>query len=287
MKVLLFGASGQLGRELTLLLREHAHVELLALDRAQVDFADLQALRAAVLENRPHTVINAAAFTAVDLAESEPARAMTINGAAPAAIAEACRQSDARLIHYSTDYVFDGAKQTPYVETDLVAPLNVYGKTKLKGDQGIVASGARHLILRVGWVYSPFGKNFFLNMLRRARAGTPLRIVNDQIGVPTSAEAIAGATSAVLQAPDLEGLFHLAPAGQCSWFEFTQEIMAAAGISARISAITTAEYPTPARRPAYSVMSSAKLRAVLPLSAETWQEQLARTVSRLHASIEV
>src|SRR5690242_5845249 len=147
MKVLLFGASGQLGRELTLALQDERRVELVAVDRARVDFADLQALRAAVVEAQPHVVINAAAYTAVDQAESEAEAAMMINAAAPTAIAEACRQIDARLIHYSTDYVFDGAKRLPYVESDAAGPLNVYGKTKFKGDQGVVASGARHVIV--------------------------------------------------------------------------------------------------------------------------------------------
>jgi dTDP-4-dehydrorhamnose reductase len=287
MKVLLFGASGQLGRELTLALQDDAHVELLAADRAQADFADLQALRQAVEESRAEVVINAAAYTAVDQAESEAEAALTINGAAPAAIAEACRQSDTRLIHYSTDYVFDGAKRAPYVETDAVAPLNVYGKTKFKGDQGVISSGARHVIVRVGWVYSPFGRNFFLNVLRRARAGTALRIVDDQIGIPTSADAIAAVTAQILHRPDLEGLYHYAPAGQCSWYEFARQIVARAEINAQITPIATSEYPTPAKRPVNSVMSSAKLRSALPIADESWEEQLERNVERLAASVQV
>jgi dTDP-4-dehydrorhamnose reductase len=142
------------------------------------------------------------------------------------------------------------------------------------------------VILRVGWVYSPFGKNFFLNMLRRAREGTALRIVNDQIGVPTSADSIAAVTAQVLHAPDLAGLFHYAPSGQCSWFEFTQLIMRTAGVRASVDPITTAEYPTPARRPAYSVLDSEKLRAALPIANESWEEQLERNVARVHASVQ-
>jgi dTDP-4-dehydrorhamnose reductase len=287
MKVLLFGASGQVGRELALTLGDDVRVELLTRDRAQSDFADLQAVRDAVIESHPHTVINAAAYTAVDQAEANAERAMTINGAAPAAIAEACRQIDARLIHYSTDYVFDGAKRVPYVEDDPVAPLNVYGQTKLKGDRGIVASGTRHVILRVGWVYSPFGKNFFLNILRRARAGTPLRIVHDQIGVPTSADSIAALTAQLLHRPDLNGLYHYAPAGQCSWFDFAQRIVERAEINAQITSIPTAEYPTPAKRPPYSVLSSDRLRSVVPVADEDWEAQLERNIARLAASVEV
>jgi dTDP-4-dehydrorhamnose reductase len=286
MKVLLFGASGQVGRELTLALQDEPQVELLTVVRAQADLLDVKAVHDAVIKSRADAVINAAAYTAVDQAESNADTAMMINGAAPAAIAEACRQIDARLIHYSTDYVFDGEKRLPYVESDAVSPLNVYGKTKLRGDQGITASGVRHVILRVGWVYSPFGRNFFLNILRRAQAGTPLRIVNDQIGVPTAADAIATVTRQLLNEPALEGLFHYAPSGVCSWFEFTQQIMRCVDLETNITPIRSAEYPTPARRPAYSVMSSAKLSSLLPVKAESWQEQLERNVSRLTASVQ-
>lgn len=287
MKVLLFGASGQVGKEFVeQWQRRPGAIQLTAPRRSQVDLSRPDQIRNLIDALHPHVVINAAAYTAVDQAESDPDTALMINATAPAAIAEACRSIDARLIHFSTDYVFDGSKHSPYIETDAVAPLNVYGQTKLKGDQGITASGARHVILRVGWVYSPFGKNFFLNMLGRARGGTALRIVDDQIGVPTGADAIAAVTTQLLQHPDLEGLFHYSPAGQCSWFEFAREIMRAAGVHASLTPIKTSEYPTPARRPAYSVMSSAKLRSALRLAAEPWQEQLERNVSRLPASVQ-
>ena len=288
MKVLLFGASGQVGREFVQgWQRRPGAVQLSAPRRSEVDLSRPDQIRNLILALQPHVVINAAAYTAVDQAESDPDAALMINAAAPAAIAEACRQIDARLIHFSTDYVFDGAKGTPYVEADTPDPLNVYGRSKLKGDHGIIASRARHLILRVGWIYSPFGKNFFLNILRRARAGTALRIVNDQIGVPTSADAIAGIAAQLLERPDLEGLFHYAPAGRCSWFEFAQQIVATADVTAQITPIPTSDYPTPAKRPAYSVMSSARLRGVLPVADETWEEQLERNVARMAASVQV
>lgn len=288
MKVLLFGASGQVGREFVQRWqRRPGAIQLTAPTRAQVDLGHPDQIRNLVLALQPHAVINAAAYTAVDQAETDADAALMINAAAPAAIAEACRQIDARLIHFSTDYVFDGAKGAPYVETDTPNPLNVYGRTKLKGDHGVIASGARHLILRVGWVYSPFGRNFFLNMLRRARAGTALRIVNDQIGVPTSADAIATITRQLLDFPDLAGLFHYAPAGRCSWYDFARQIVATAEVDAQITPIPTSDYPTPAKRPAYSVMSSAKLRGVLPLADESWEEQLERNVDRMAASVQV
>ena len=287
MKVLLFGASGQVGREFVQGWQRHpGEIQLTAPTRSQVDLSRPDQIRNLIHALHPQVVINAAAYTAVDQAESDPDTALTINATAPAAIAEACRQIDARLIHYSTDYVFDGSKRSPYVETDAVAPLNVYGQTKLKGDHGIMASGARHVILRVGWVYSPFGKNFFLNMLKRAYSGTTLRIVNDQFGVPTSADAIAAVTTQLLDFPEVEGLYHYAPLGQCSWFEFAQQIMQTAGVHASIVPIVTSEYPTPARRPVYSIMSSVKLRRTLPIVDETWQEQLERNVSRLPASVQ-
>lgn len=288
MKVLLFGASGQLGREFVQRWqRSPGAMQLTAPTRAQVDLSRPDQIRNLIFALQPHIVINAAAYTAVDQAESDPDAALMINAAAPAAIAEACRQIDARLIHFSTDYVFDGAKGTPYVESDAANPLNVYGRTKLKGDHGVVASGARHTILRVGWVYSPFGRNFFLNMLRRARAGMPLRIVDDQIGVPTSADAIAAVAAQLVDRPDLEGLFHYAPAGRCSWFEFVQQIVVSAEVDAQITPIPTSDYPTPAKRPAYSVMSSAKLRGALPLADESWEEQLERNVACMAASVQV
>ena len=288
MKVLLFGASGQVGREFVQgWQRRPGAVQLTAPRRSEVDLSRPGEIRNLILALQPHIVINAAAYTAVDQAESDPEAALMVNAAAPAAISDACRQIDARLIHFSTDYVFDGAKGAPYVESDAANPLNVYGRTKLKGDHGVIASGARHTILRVGWVYSPFGRNFFLNMLRRARAGTALRIVNDQIGVPTSADAIAAIAAQLLERPDLEGLFHYAPAGRCSWFDFAQQIVAAAEVTAQITPIPTSEYPTPAKRPTYSVMSSAKLRGALPLADESWEEQLERNVARAAASVQV
>ena len=288
MKVLLFGASGQVGREFVQgWQRRPGTIQLTAPRRSEVDLSQPDQIRNLIFALQPHAVINAAAYTAVDQAESNPDPALMINAGAPAAIAESCRQIDARLIHFSTDYVFDGAKGAPYVESDTPNPLNVYGRTKLKGDHGVIASGARHTILRVGWIYSPIRKNFFLNILRRARAGTALRIVNDQIGVPTSADAIAAITAQLLERPDLEGLFHYAPAGRCSWFDFAQQIVTAAEVPAQITPIPTSDYPTPAKRPAYSVMSSAKLRGVLPIADETWEEQLERNVARIAASVQV
>lgn len=288
MKVLLFGASGQVGREFVeRWQRRPGAIQLTAPRRSQVDLGQPDQIRNLIFALQPHVVINAAAYTAVDQAESDADAALMINAAAPAAIAESCCRIDARLIHFSTDYVFDGTKGALYVETDAPAPLNVYGRTKLQGDHGIIASGARHTILRVGWVYSPFGRNFFLNILRRARAGTPLRIVDDQIGVPTSADAIAAIAAQLVERPDLEGLFHYAPAGRCSWFGFAQQIVASAEVNAQIMPIPTSDYPTPAKRPGYSVMSSAKLRGVLPLADESWEEQLGRNVARMAASVQV
>ena len=190
MKLLLLGSGGQLGTELSRRLSQSPFT-VTAADRDQLDLQDASAITGFVRELAPAIVINAAAYTAVDQAESEPDTANKVNAVAPGVIAEECKRLGAYMVHYSTDYVFDGTKNTPYVETDVPAPLNVYGRTKLGGEKAVTASGVHHLILRVGWVYSPQGKNFLLTILRLIREKKPLRIVNDQIGVPTPAAAIA------------------------------------------------------------------------------------------------
>jgi dTDP-4-dehydrorhamnose reductase len=285
MKVLLVGANGQVGTELRRVLAS-PEFALTAHDRAAVDLTNEHQLRHSIRSAAPDIVINAAAYTAVDKAESEPELARTVNAIAPGIMAEECTKVGALLIHYSTDYVFDGTKRTPYVETDPVAPINVYGQTKLAGEQAIAAVGCRHWILRVAWVYSAHGKNFLLTVLRLAREGKPLHIVDDQIGVPTSAALIAETTRAGLLNPRRpNGIFHFSPRGQVSWFGFAQEILRQLDLTnVAVEPIPTSGYPTPAKRPSHSVLCSNRLRDLLAVDFGTWQDALHKVVSAMRMS---
>jgi len=266
MKILLTGCSGQVGYELQRSLQGVG--EMVAVDRARMDLANLDQVRAVIREVRPGLIVNPAAYTAVDKAESEPELAYRINAEAPAVMAEEAKRLDAALVHYSTDYVFPGTDPAPRVETDVTGPVNVYGASKLAGEQAIVASGVRHLIFRTSWVYGMRGKNFLLTMLKLARERDTLRIVADQHGAPTWSRTIADSTATVLAQAKAGGaawwdahggIYHLSSQGQTTWFEFTQAILEEAAITCDLVPIPSAEYPTPAARPAYSVMSSQKL----------------------------
>jgi dTDP-4-dehydrorhamnose reductase len=266
MKILLTGASGQVGHQLQRSLQSLGQV--VAVDRARMDLSDLDQVRDVVRAVRPGLIVNPAAYTAVDQAESEPALAHRINAEAPAVMAAEARLLGAAMVHYSTDYVFDGTKQGAYVETDPTNPINVYGQSKLAGEQAIAAAGIAHLILRTSWVYGMHGKNFLLTMLRLGRERDELRVVADQFGAPTWSRTIADSTAAVLAQARAggeswwdrnSGVYHLSCQGRTSWHGFTEAIVASAGLSCAVAPIGSADYPTPARRPANSVLSSDKL----------------------------
>ncbi len=282
-KILLFGKVGQVGWELRRTLAPLG--PLAGVDFPEVDFTRPDSIRQWIRDAAPDIIVNAAAYTAVDKSESEAARALQINGEAPAVMADEAKRRGALLVHYSTDYVFDGAKRTPYVEEDAPNPLGTYGRTKLAGDTAITQAGGRHLIFRLCWVYGGRGANFMLTMMRLARERETLRVVRDQFGSPTPARLIAEATALALQAArpggaaeGASGVFHLCCAGQTSWHGFASAIveqMPAAGRKCRaVEAITAAEYPTAARRPPYSVMSCAKLAHTFGLSLPDWQDGL-------------
>lgn len=282
-KILLLGKNGQVGWELQRALAPLGQVW--ALDYPEIDFAEGAALRKLVLEHQPQIIVNASAYTAVDKAESEPERAMLINGLAPGVLAEAAKQLGALLVHYSTDYVFDGTKRTPYVETDVTNPLSAYGRTKLAGDQAIQQVGCNHLIFRLCWVYGARGQNFMLTMTRLARERETLRVVADQIGSPTWSRMIAETTSLALkqvlslgEARESSGVYHLRAGGETNWHEFASRIIELMPSAERkckaVEAITTADYPTPAQRPAYSVMSCEKLRRTFGLVLPDWEQSL-------------
>ena len=267
MKILLTGASGQVGYELERSLQGLG--EVVAVDRARMDLADLDQVRDVVRAVRPDLIVNPAAYTAVDKAESEPELAHRVNALAPGVMAEEARALGAAMVHYSTDYVFDGAKAGAYVEDDPTCPINVYGASKLAGEQAIAAAGIPHLILRTSWVYGMRGKNFLLTMMRLAKEREELRVVDDQRGAPTWSRTIADTTALILaqaRAGDADwwrrhgGIYHLSAQGNTSWFGFTEAIVAAAHIECRLVPIGSAEYPVPARRPKNSIMNSDKLR---------------------------
>lgn len=270
MKILLTGATGQVGYELERSLQGLG--EIITLGREQLDLSDLDSVREAIRQVRPALIVNPAAYTAVDKAESEPELAMRINGEAPGVMAEEARKLGAAMVHYSTDYVFDGSKAGAYTEEDPTCPINVYGRTKLAGEQAIQASGVPHLIFRTSWVYGMRGKNFLLTMRRLAQERDELRVVDDQHGAPTWCRTIADATACALASlrsrnghialdQDLlrerSGLYHLAAQGQTTWHGFAQTIIAHWSMERKpmVTPIATSEYPLPAKRPVNSVLS--------------------------------
>ncbi|GLK72251.1 dTDP-4-dehydrorhamnose reductase [Ancylobacter dichloromethanicus] len=290
-RLLLLGAGGQLGREIAATALGTG-VELVALDRAGLDITDAAALGRALATSRPEVVINAAAYTAVDRAESEPERAHLINAVAPGLIAAACAQAGAALIHLSTDYVFDGTRQGAYVETDPVAPLGVYGVSKEAGERAVREGLARHLIVRTSWVYGIHGANFLKTMLRLAAERDRLTIVADQRGCPTAtidlAEGLLAAAGPLAAGTLAPGTYHLAGTGATTWFDFAGAILARAGAHTgrqpEIVPITTADYPTPARRPANSELSSALFAQAAGFRAAPWQQRVVEVVDQLVGS---
>lgn len=280
MKILLTGCRGQLGRELKRSLECLGRV--VACDRHQLDLAQPDALRAAVRSIAPAAIVNAAAYTAVDKAETEPAQADAINALAPGILAEEARRAGALLIHYSTDYVFDGRKPEPYGEDDATAPLSAYGRSKLAGEQAIAAAGGRHLIFRTSWVYGLHGSNFMKTMLRLGRERKELRVVGDQIGAPTWTRHLADVAALVLARRDRpDGLYHLAAAGETSWHGYAEAIFAEARSAGLlqdlpvIHRIDSADYPLPAARPANSRLDCTRFRRDFGLDLPDWRIGLA------------
>jgi dTDP-4-dehydrorhamnose reductase len=275
--ILLTGAAGQLGFELARLLPAHGEVQ--ALDRARLDLADADAIAAAVRRIKPQIIVNAAGYTAVDRAESEPGLADAVNARAPAVLAEEAQRLDALLVHYSTDYVFDGTSAEPYREQDRTNPLNVYGSSKLAGERAIAATGVAHLILRTSWIYGWHGQNFLLTMRRLAVTRDELRVVADQFGVPNWSRVLAEATASLIgrgaaALAAKSGIYHLSGRGRASWFDFARAIFDHAD-RPRVVPITTAEYPTPARRPGSAVLATDKIEEAFGIVLPSWQETLA------------
>jgi len=282
-RILLIGKVGQVGWELRRTLAPMAQV--VCVDFPEIDLTSGDSIRQWVAQAKPGIVINAAAYTAVDQAESEQDRAMKINGVGPGILAEEAKKSGALLVHYSTDYIFDGTQTAPYVETDAPNPLGTYGRTKLAGDEAVRAAGGPHLIFRLCWVYGARGQNFMLTMMRLAREREKLRVVSDQVGCPTWSRMIAETTAQAVRqcaaAGDLgafSGTYHLAASGSTSWHGFARsivELMPAEGRKcSQVEAIATSEYPTPTKRPAYSVLECGKLERTFGLRLPDWEDSL-------------
>ncbi|MDP2761718.1 MAG: dTDP-4-dehydrorhamnose reductase [Sideroxyarcus sp.] len=296
--ILLTGASGQVGWELQRSLAPLGKV--VALTRADLDLSQPDAIRQVVREHRPAIIINPAAYTAVDKAESEPELAMAINGTAPGVLADEAHQLGALLVHYSTDYVFDGSQTAPYTEDDKPNPQSVYGQTKLAGEKAIRAVGGKHLILRTSWVYGVHGGNFVRTVLRLAKERDELRIVADQFGAPTWARLLANSTARIVQGWQNRefdqgqlGLYHLTAAGRTSWHHYAEEIVRLArqhdpalrDRALTIHGIPTSGYPLPAPRPANSVLATDKIRQVFGLDLPQWQDDLANCIKEIYGNL--
>ncbi|MGA9449947.1 MAG: dTDP-4-dehydrorhamnose reductase [Verrucomicrobiia bacterium] len=289
MKILLLGKNGQVGWELRRALAPLA--EVVAVDYPEINFTDTVTLRALVAAHDPSVVVNAAAYTAVDKAETEKELCRQINAVAPGVLAEAAKKVGALMVHYSTDYIFDGTKTSPYAESDAPNPLGAYGRSKLEGDQAVKASGADHLIFRLCWVYGARGQNFMITIQRLARERETLRVVGDQFGCPTwsrmIAEATAQALKQVMAGADrsaYNGEYHLAAGGQANWHEFASRIIEWMPDGERkcraVERITTSEYPLPARRPAYSVLDCGKLQKTFGLRLPHWEASLRQVLDK-------
>jgi dTDP-4-dehydrorhamnose reductase len=295
MRILLLGSAGQVGRELIRpLRRDH---ELICAARSEgadwlIDLADAKGVARMLKEVDPDCVVNAAAYTAVDAAEADPATAKRVNTDGPARLAAWATRRDALLVHYSTDYVYDGTKPTPYVESDPTAPLSVYGQTKLDGDLAVMASGCTAVVLRTSWVYGSWGRNFLLTMRNLMNERPLVNVVDDQFGAPTWSRLIAETTASILERLPadrarrnaLRGVYHLAPTGETTWFGFARAIRDALAFDCALQPITTAEYPTPARRPASSRLDTGRLTRTFGIDLPEWTDCLKACVAELRAT---
>jgi dTDP-4-dehydrorhamnose reductase len=290
-RVVVVGKSGQVGRSLCDALKAAGHI-VIGLGRPDIDLCRPKSITDAIAQSRPDLVVNAAAYTAVDKAESEPGLAFAINAAGPETVAKSAEAAAVPIIHFSTDYVFDGSNTCPYVETDTTAPLGVYGRTKLEGDHRVARANPKHVILRTAWVCSPFGSNFVKTMLRLATERSELRVVNDQTGSPTFAADLAllvrQLVPHILNPAASEssfGVFHAVNEGTATWFEFARAIMAGAALRGGpyvpVHPIDSTAYPTKARRPTHSVLSTSKLHSVYRVRLQHWESALSQCLDTL------
>ncbi len=284
MRILVFGKNGQVGSALMALLGEQHEVR--GLDQEDMDLVQSSQIESTIRDYQPDWVINASAYTAVDRAETEVELADAINHLAPAAMAKTCAALNCGFLHYSTDYVFDGSAERPYLESDEPNPQSVYGSTKLAGEQAVMVQCPNSIILRTAWVYAEQGANFVNTMLRLADERGELGVVSDQFGSPTLAYDLARVSVSVIESTQIEnlanvaGIYHATGSGMTSWFGFAREIFSLADKSVKLNAINTEDYPTPAPRPHYSVLSNEKLQRVFGVALPVWQESLAKTLKK-------
>ncbi len=282
MNILITGCNGQLGNEIQLLQAQYAQHTWFNTDVNELDITDKVAIERFVEVNEIDGIVNCAAYTAVDKAESDPQLARKLNAEAPAFLAEVVGKRGGWMVQVSTDYVFDGTKHTPYVETDEPCPNSVYGQTKLKGEQAVSKFCPNAMIIRTAWLYSEFGNNFVKTMIRLGREREQLGVIFDQVGTPTYAHDLATAIMTAIDKGIKPGVYHFSNEGVTSWYDFTKSIHRLSGINTcQVSPLHTAEYPTPACRPAYSVLDKTKIKAAYGIEIPHWEESLAKCIAKL------
>ena len=282
MNILITGCNGQLGNEIQLLQAQYAQHTWLNTDVNELDITDKAAIERFVEANEIDGIVNCAAYTAVDKAESDPQLARKLNADAPAYLAEAVAKRGGWMVQVSTDYVFNGTKHTPYVETDEPCPNSIYGQTKLEGEQAVSKLCTNAMIIRTAWLYSEFGNNFVKTMIRLGREREQLGVIFDQVGTPTYAHDLATAIMTAIDKGIKPGVYHFSNEGVTSWYDFTKSIHRLAGINTcQVSPLHTAEYPTPACRPAYSVLDKTKIKAAYGIEIPHWEESLAKCIAKL------
>lgn len=281
-KILVTGAGGQLGQEILRLSEEYPQFKVIGIARDEVSIDDEERLRAVFESQLPDFLVNCAAYTAVDKAETEQEDAYRVNAKGPAILARICEEFRSRFIHISTDYVFDGSANTPYKESDPTGPQGVYGSSKLQGEQSVMEANPNALIIRTAWVYSHFGKNFVKTMLRLMKDKPEIGVVNDQFGSPTYAADLAEAILHIIGSGTwLPGIFHFSNKGHISWYEFAMAIRDMSGSHCKVNPITTAQYPTPAKRPAYSVLDTDKISTTYRMRIKDWKVSLGNCLSMM------
>lgn len=281
MVVLVTGANGQLGQSIQFIANKCPNIQFVYTDFQEMDITNLESCQTLFATYKPHFCINTAAYTAVDKAESESEKAHLINAVGPENLAKVCKEYDTILLHISTDFIFDGTSTKPYLESDIPNPKSVYGQTKLDGELAIQKNWEKHFIVRTSWVYSQFGANFMKTMLRLASERDSLSVVNDQIGTPTNAVDLAEVLLKIINTQNLKpniqhlfGVYNFSNKGVCSWYDFAKEIFRINYISINLQPIPSSAYPTPAKRPAYSVLDKSKIKSVFGVEIKNWEESL-------------
>lgn len=286
MKVLITGANGQLGSEIREQSLNLSDWTFFFTDVNELDATDYFALEDFCKKNKPDYIINCAAYTAVDVAETDIETAKLINVTLPKNLGKVAKEIDARVIHISTDYVFDGTACSPYLEDDLVGPCSVYGKTKLNGEIALIKENSKSIIIRTSWLYSTYGKNFVKTMLKLGEEKNELSVISDQVGTPTNAKDLANTILIIISQFNDKwkpGIYHYANEGICSWFDFAKQIHEIAGIKCNINPIETSDYPTPAKRPSYSVLNKTKIKTTFGIKIPYWRDSLKECINKLQA----